>query len=179
MDRELYEARLAEYQDELLHGIVARKHRDSARSVPLSHDWVIQRSDGYAYCIEVLAKMAGQGDALAQVAHRIIPVVPLYTTNHEATAKVWDAAYRAIEEGYDDVIGRAGPEGGRPKRPFTLVEVIRIQLFLLEATAKMNTGLRASVGWTLDELCKRNGIDYGHMPYLGADTRAWKEGATA
>lgn len=120
------------------------------------------RRHSYSHAVGVLAQMADRSDALAQVARACIGAINLYGTDGEESAHVYEAAMRCIQHGYDDVIGRAGPEAGRPSshhRAFTLNECVLIDVWLHAATAPWDTGV-PGIGWCLDAVIRALGLEF-------------------
>lgn len=117
---------------------------------------------GYAHCIQTLGRMAAVSDKLAQVATRCIKSINLYGTDGEERAHVYAAAAEALASGYDDVIGRAGPDAGRYRdhqHEFTLYDRVQISYWLNEATEKWQSGV-PGVGWAIAALAEE--VGYHH-----------------
>lgn len=141
-------------REELLSGRTFHLHAMSARS-RFGYEPPIGRRD-WAHAMREVAAMANESGALAQVAANIR--VNLYGTASQAQAAVWDGIAEAVGRGYDDVIGRSGPEGGRfAPRDFTLAE--RLQLVAWgEAIAAPFAGHVPGVGWAVQAIAEREGV---------------------
>lgn len=116
----------------------------------------------YAHCIETLSRMAARSDRLAQIAVACIVRVNLYGTNGEERAHVYEAAGVALARGFDDVIGRAGPEAGRHsehQHEFTLADRVALAYWLDEATSKFQSGV-PGVGWCVSRIAASVGYDH-------------------
>lgn len=120
----------------------------------------------WSHCIVTVGRMAAESDALAQVATAILGHVNLYGTHPEADAQVFEAAAGALDKGFDDVIGRAGPEAGRHRdhhRDFSLAERVLVAYWLATATAGFAECV-PGVGWALDAIARAHGIHVSHVP---------------
>lgn len=152
-------AQLDRYADDLMNGAVFARHAIAARSrrgyMPPIH------RDAYAKAITVLAQMAGESDAMAQVARECIGRVNLYGDASQADAAIWEAAADALRVGFDDVIGRAAPDAYGPRssfqHDFTLDQRARIACWLNAATAPFASHV-PGIGWCLLALMHREGI---------------------
>lgn len=110
----------------------------------------------WAHAVATLADMAQRSDALAQVASAIVGSLNLYGTDADLCAKVYERAAAAIGRGYDDVIGRSGPEAGRRSdhhRPFTIGECALIACYLMLATGPASASV-TRLGWALETICE-------------------------
>jgi hypothetical protein len=154
------------HEADLLSGAVFARHAASDRSVigyapPTSRDV-------WSHAISTVGRMAAESDALAQVAAAIVGRVNLYQTNHECHAQVWEGAAIAIRKGYDDVIGRSGPEPGRHKdhqRPFNIHEIVQVAYWLNEATARGGSSAPA-IGWCLDAIARAHRVRTPRTPSI-------------
>lgn len=154
MDQQQEQEQLEEQAADLVSGKNFYRHAASARS-RYGYEPPLSRRQ-WAECMAALANMAAQSDALAQVASGIR--VNLYGTASQAQAAVWEGAAKAVAAGYDDVIGRSGPEGGRYKvRPYTLHQAISMAYYLEEAAAPFASHV-PGVGWVTAALARREGV---------------------
>lgn len=113
----------------------------------------------WAECLEWLARMARHSDALAQVA-RAIGMPPLYQTTGEVAAHVYREALTCMSRPYDDVIGRSGPEPGRPSqhvRDWTRQEKILVLAYLRRATHCLDA-CASGYGWALEQLAEEERV---------------------
>jgi hypothetical protein len=65
-----------------------------------------------------------------------------------------------VSAGYDDVIGRAGPDAGRwsdHQHKFTIHQVVMLAYWLAEAGAKVQYSV-PGVGWCVDAIARSEGI---------------------
>jgi hypothetical protein len=144
------QAVLARYGDDLLNGQTL--YRKAASVASVRGDWVIVGRKPFAHALQTLGRMAAESDAMAQVAGAIVQKITRhqYTTEHEMGAAIAHAAADALRTGYDDVIGRSGPEGGRRGvKPFNLHQAVAINLWVTEAMRFCNPGSTTSIGWCL------------------------------
>lgn len=151
--------------DELLNGTYFRNHERSYRSI---RRYSVARREGWGYCIETLGRMAQTSDALAQIAAAIIREVPLYQTDHEAAAKVYEVAARVLAEPYEDVVGMAAPDAGRRRdhiKDWTLGQRIALAGWLTVACSKFHLGSVPGHGWALTALAEAKRV---HLPALPA-----------
>jgi hypothetical protein len=137
------------YRERLLSGqtfaLTAMSHRSRRGYMP-----PISRRD-WAACMETVARMARRSDALAQIAVKIRP--NLYGTAADASAHVWESAGAVLARGFDDVIGRAGPEAGRfsdHQRDYTLAERVEVACWLTRACKPFDPS--STIGWALEAL---------------------------
>lgn len=150
------QAVLDKFRDELQSGVVfmraAQAHRTNSFMAgvyrpPIGHrDW--------AHCYITIGRMARESDALAQVAASIVGKINLYGTDPDVMAHVYEGAAKAVTHGFDDVIGRTGPNAGRPSsyhRAFTLYEVVAIG-YWLEFACRPFAKSAPGVGWCLSML---------------------------
>ena len=162
VDRAERDARqVHEYIDSLRSGrtlaLAAQSHRSRyGYKPPVGHrQW--------AHTIQVLGQMAQQSDPLAQIASHIVGRLNLYGDDAQLCASVYDGAFHAVNSGYDDIVGRTGPEAGRWSqyhRAFTLSEIVSLHYWLILAT-KGATSSVSRPGWCLsvvaDALGSRGG----------------------
>lgn len=114
---------------------------------------------GWADCVEWLSKLARESDALAQVV-RAIGLPPLYQTAGEAAAYIYRQAFETMTKPYDDVIGRSGPDAGRPsshRRDWTLAEKILVLAYLSRATFAWSA-TAPGYGWAITELAQEERV---------------------
>lgn len=136
----------------LLDGTYFALHAESHRT---RRPGCVLRRSSYAQVLRALADLADDSDAMAQVAAAIVPRVNLYGTDAEESVHIYDAAAKAITAGYDDVVGRSGPDGGRRTvRPFSLAQCIKVARALSKATASMDTAV-PGVGWAVEAVFDR------------------------
>lgn len=148
------QATLDGYKQDLLSGRVFALHAASARS-SYGYRPPIGRTQ-WATCMERLARMAAQSDRLAQVANMILGRVNLYGTAPQAEAAVYERAGEALAKGFDDVIGRAGPEAGRHsdhQHEFSLADRVAVAYWLEYATRPFSSCV-PGVGWCLSNIAQ-------------------------
>ena len=103
------EAAVERYYHDLLDGTVFRRHAISARSRHGYPPPTIRRA--WSHVVATIGRMAGESDALAQVAAKILAHAPnLYGTDADVAAAVYGRAADAIAAGFDDVLARTGPD---------------------------------------------------------------------
>lgn len=158
---------LDKYREDLLSGrtlvLCANSHRSRYGYMPPMN------RTGWAQIMGVLAEMAARSDRLAQVATSIVGRVNLYGTNADACAKVYEQAFHAMKDKYDDVIGRAGPEAGRysdHQHAWTLYDRVAVHYWLELATRGLR-GDAGGVGWCLALVAK----EVGFHPTQAMETR--------
>jgi hypothetical protein len=165
---ELTESRqihLDEYEADLMSGAVFARHAFSARS-HLGYEPPMTSRD-WAHVIVTLGQMAGSGDALARLTRSILAngTPNLYGTRSQAMARVKSAAAAALREGFDDVIGRTGPE---PKRyseaqsDYSLRTRLELLCWLTVACAPLGYSV-PGIGWCAQLLCEREGVNSGRI----------------
>ena len=151
-------AALDAYRDKLLTGGV---FATAAIGIKSRHGYQPPTSRrSWAHRAAVIARMAVESDALAQVAAKI-GTTNLYGTDADANGAIYERAARAIACGYDDVIGRSGPEVGRRSdyhREFTLAEVASVAIYL-EVATRPGSGTASGIGWALAAIADECGID--------------------
>ena len=143
-----------DFRDDLLSGRTLLLHAQSARSgygyrPPINHrDW--------GTAMERLAKMARTSSRLAQVASAIMGKVNLYGTDDQAMASIYEAAFKAMNKPYDDVVGRAGPEAGRYRdhqHAWTLHDRVAVSCWL-EYVCRPFASTAPGIGWCLQEIAE-------------------------
>lgn len=115
----------------------------------------------YGEVLETLGRFGRQSDRYAQAAHLIAHSLPLYGTAEDALNKVYDALFRIAKDGYDDVIGRSGPEAGRPsdhKHATTLRWALILHLLGKEISTIIDHSTAPGVGWVAQALMEREGL---------------------
>ena len=122
----------------------------------------------YGRTLEVLGRFAEQGDWHASIAQRVVHRLPLYGTPPQMYAQIGRALAEAVRDGFDDVIGRTGPEAGRPsdhQHATRLDQAILLDLLLVEiaATAGGSDGVTC-VGWCTKALVQRERIATWGLP---------------
>ena len=142
--------------ESLMSGRYFADHAASSRSVigyqpPMTHRQ-------YADVMGAVARMAGESNVLAQIAHQIR--INLYGTKANAAAAIYDAAGRALSDGYDDVIGRSAPDAGNHRlssfeRDFTLRERVVVAYHLAAIAKPVDNG---GIGWVLDAIGRSLGV---------------------
>ena len=119
----------------------------------------------WANAVEVMGEMAGTGAVFAQIAAQIIKEMPLYQTDRELRAKVFETVGSVISEGYDDVALLAGFGGpAKPSqchRAFTVEECILIDLWLYKALPQI--GCVNEIGWVMRKLAQEYRIPLGRF----------------
>jgi hypothetical protein len=146
------EKAITRVRDDLMSGAYFSRHASSHRSA-IGYRPVLNHRD-WAHAMKTIAEMAAESDSLAQVAHTIMGRVNLYGTRPEACAQIFEAAAEALRNGFDDVVGRSGPEAGRysdHQRTFTLRERVLVAYWLEAATAPMQDCV-PGVGWCVDAI---------------------------
>lgn len=127
------------FRESILSGRAFLNHWRSHQSRPLDGPPIHHR--GWAEALTWLAKLATISDASAAFV-RAIGMPPLYQTDGEAAAYLFRQAHTCLAAGYDDVVGRASPEGGRRRdyrRDYTLAERILFLAYLKRATAPFDS----------------------------------------
>lgn len=154
--REERDARIiAEYEQSLMAGRVFANAAASHRS-RYGYEPPVSRRD-FAHVMAEVAKMAAESDVMAQVAANIR--VNLYGTPSQLCAQVWESIAEAVGRGYDDVVGRSGPEGGRYKvRDYTLAERLQIVAWAHRMLPTKVSGSVPSIGWCAQALVEREGV---------------------
>ena len=148
-------------RDGLLNGRYFRTIADSNRGAAMMRPRPPSTNGQYAHAIRTLGRMAAWSDPLAQLAAGIVRNVPLYQSAPELVAAIYDAAFAYLLPDYDDVIGRTGPEAGRPsqyRRPFSLAERVQVAYFLAEATAPCADHV-PTVGWCIQAIVRDERIN--------------------
>lgn len=144
-------------------------------STSLSYEPPI-RSDQYGKVIETLGRLAAEGDAAASIASRLVHSVNLYGTPSQVAAGLYRAAFEAISGGYDDVIGRTGPEAGRysdHQHDYSIRTILLVACYIAEAVAPFAyhvTGYGPG-GWVLKALCERHRLPYADRRRYPYSTR--------
>lgn len=160
-EEERHQAAVNRTESSLLDGTYFTNHSRSYRSIHGSASMVVQGRDGYAHCLQVLGKMAAQSDAHAQLASAIVRQLPLYQTDKEAAAKVYEVAAKVLSEPFDDVIMRSGPESVRfsqTQKPWSLHTRLSIACWLEAACSKFYLGRVPGIGWCVRELAERERV---------------------
>jgi len=148
-------AALDRFRDDLASGRAFALAEQSHRSRRLG--CVLQRRS-WAHVHATLARMAAGSDVLAQVAAAIAPRVNLYGTDGEECAHIYSAVLVALGRGYDDVIGRSGPEGGIYRtRDYTLAERALILGWCHVMVAPMESSVPGH-GWALVAVAEECGV---------------------
>lgn len=142
----------------LLSGQVYDLHAASAAST-YGYQPPIGR-EAWAHAVQTIGAMAAHSQVLSHVAAQLLPL-NLYGTPAQLEAAVYRKAADAVRAGYEDVLGRTGPEAGRPSsysRPYTLRELVLLTYWLAEATAKVAACV-VGVGWCCSDLAEREGVN--------------------
>ena len=146
------------YRDDLMSGralaLAAMSHRTNAFGgnryrPPIRHD-------GWATCMERIARMARQSDRMAVVARGILGRVNLYGTDDQAMAAVYESAFNAMKEPYVDYVGLAGPEPGRRSdrtHDWTIHDRVAVA-YWLEYAYRPFAGTAPGVGWCLAAIAR-------------------------
>jgi len=145
------------YEADLVSGRVFARHAASARSVFGYQPAATARQYGTA--MQVLGHMAAEGDHMAQVASKILGRVNLYATPAQAVAAIYEAASQAMAAGFDDVIGRSGPEAGRHgdhQHETTLYFAASVAVWLSKVARCY--GHHNSIGWVLADIIERHNV---------------------
>ena len=131
----------------------------------------------YAHVVETLARLAGEGDAGAAIASRLVASVNLYGSPSQVRRSLYTTAYEFVRDGYDDVLGRTGPEAGRPsdhRHAVSLRFVLLISNYLGEATLPISGGApftKGPGGWIAKALCERHGVPFADRRRFPRSTR--------
>jgi hypothetical protein len=144
----------------------------ASHSTALSYQPPI-RSDEYGKVIETLGRLAAEGDAAASIASRLVGSVNLYGTPSQVEAGLYRAAFEAISGGYDDVLGRTGPEAGRysdHQHDHSIRTILLVACYIAEAVAPFASYVTGNGpgGWVLRALCEQYRIpcyDRRRFPY--------------
>jgi hypothetical protein len=115
-------------------------------------------SELWAHAIETLARFARHSDVYAQLVRSVLSQLPLYQSKEELCAALWRSAFEALKQDYDDVVGRAAPDAGRPssyQRDWTMKERIEFYAACQRACGPM-AGTAPGYGWALVELAKKH-----------------------
>jgi hypothetical protein len=105
----------------------------------------------YAEVLMCLSRYALMGDKQAQHVSKIVSKINLYGTPSQVLAGIGQAMFEIMVGGFDDVIGRTGPEAGRysdHQHASTLRDALYLDMLLTEI--EMATHMSASVpgiGW--------------------------------
>ena len=147
---------IAEYEDKLVSGQV------------FSTAWVAAQTNAtmanvyrpplgsrkFADYVKAMGELASRGPVFAHFVSEMGFAVNLYGDEMQMEASVWQRAASALKAGFDDVIGRTGPEPMREsdaKRPYTLREILVIQSWLQKA-------IGSRVGWVTQALIDREQV---------------------
>lgn len=126
-------------------------------------------SRDWSHAVSTIGRMAGESDALAQVALSILATIPnLYGTPSSVAGGIYSRAADAMRSGFDDVLARSGPEPVRysdAQRPFSLRQAALVALWLLEATGPFEP---PNIGWALRAVLDAEGIP------VTPDTFGWR-----
>lgn len=146
-------AAIVRYRDDLLAGRIYGRHAASVTSV-IGYRPPATR-DEYGRIVETLGVFARQSDRDAATAYRILPKLPLYGDPGQLAAGFWNVLSEVHRAGFEDVIGRTGPNAGRPsahQHATSEAEAIRLALLGTELTSAMIGLERADLGWCLAAL---------------------------
>jgi hypothetical protein len=139
----------------------------SNRSVPLGRPPIASRH--WAAIMKALATYAADGDRAAATAAKVFGKVNLYLTPNEVIAQVAEVLAKVVREGYFDVIGATGPEGGRRsahQHPTDLRQAIRLALLMVEVEMVAGyLGHLPGLGWALAHLVERENVSVSHWLY--------------
>lgn len=147
---------LDRYREDLLSGRTLALHANGNRSrygykPPLGRDQ-------WAHAMRTLADMAASSDRMAQVAAHIR--INLYGDRAQACTAIYEGAFNAMKDKYDDVIGRAGPEAGRfsdHQHAWTLYDRVAVH-YWLELACRPMADSAPGVGWCLALVAKEVGF---------------------
>lgn len=108
--------------------------------------------------VDAMATMASKSDALAQLAVAVIGKANLYEDRRGLCANAYDAALSAWGRGYDDVVGRSGPEGSRyDVKPYGIGDALILAHWLAWGTRSSQDSV-PGVGWCVAALVERHNI---------------------
>ncbi len=152
-------------REALLDGSYFARHAMSHRSRPLGGACVAREK--WAHAIQTLGRMAVTSDAFAQLA-ATIGLPPLYQTDGELCAAIYERAHSVLAQPYDNVVRRSGPEQGRLScctRDWTLAERLQLAAWLAEATAPSAASV-PTIGWVLPLIAEDAVALMPHTPSL-------------
>lgn len=158
---------IEEYEANLRSGLVFARYAASDRS-----------AIGYRPCagsrdyqqILTLAAVLSGSDQGVQLVSAALPKVNPYGTCPQQRAALAAAFAAAVKEPFDDVIGRSGPDAGRPsshRKPWSLHVLARAALML----ALLATESVRGPGWTLQAIIDREGVQTADL-YRAAGVKA-------
>jgi hypothetical protein len=111
----------------------------------------------YAQALQLLGRGAQVGDRMAKLVAAIVRDLPLNNTAGETVAKMYQAAGNALDRGFFDTVGNAGPEAGRRRdheHAYTLADRLLLKVLLANVQAiYLPTGSRH--GWAFRALIER------------------------
>ena len=148
-------AGITRYRDDLLAGRVYTRHATSANSV-MGYRPPATRGE-FGRVVEALGIYASESDRRAATAYAILPRLPLYGDSGQLTAAFWTAIGKVAEQGYEDVIGRTGPNAGRPSSYHHATDeraAISLALLGAELDSAQKNLERADIGWCLAALAE-------------------------
>lgn len=172
--------KVEEYAADLVSGKVFTRIETSQRSRgsyygagPLGHR-------PYAETLAALGRFASQSDWHAYVAHRLVQGLPLYNTEAEFLAKLAGNFVAVVVNGYDDVVGRSGPNPGRLssyQRETTLRDALNLHLLWCEIAIKVDTSTISGPGWCAQALIERENVTvWQHIfPNIHAEQKRCEE----
>lgn len=135
---------VAEFAEELVDGRVFRRAAFAGQVNSTMHTYRPPlQTRKYVHFIQTIGKFAGVGQVFAHFVSELGLPVNLYGDEMQMEASVWSKVAEAFERGYEDVIGRTGPEAGRSKdykRRYTVREALVIMEWIGEALGSTGTG---------------------------------------
>ncbi len=152
--------KLDQFEADLLAGKVFRRTAASGRSVIGYRPPAGART--YAALVQSLATAARDDQTAALVAAALACVSPT-TTGENMVAGAATGIAAAIEAGFTDKIGMAGPEAGSPSDHQSTYSLRP----LVEVCAALNFGspdFHSGYGWTLEALIERTGATVQRKP---------------
>lgn len=133
---------------EYLDGTVFHRYANSEQSV-IGYEPAAPEAMHRRFLL-ALARYAQQGREQTHLA-LAIRVSPIGRTPSQLAASIWRQAARAIEQGWDDVIARSGPEPGRysdHQHRYSLYAILQFERFVKEDALQHRHGL----GWAAQDL---------------------------
>lgn len=159
-------ATLTRYREDLESGRTFALHYQSHRS---RRTGCVLNRTAWAQLVEHMAQMARLGDAYAQIASAVVGKAPLYGDRRDLCANAYDAVCIAWRRGYDDVVGRSGPEGGRYGVKLFGSRVAVVVSVWLEFALAGSTDSTTGIGWAAREVMDELNIQQHMLPKAARD----------
>ena len=119
------------------------------------------RAESYGKTLAVIGTWVGSSDRRAAVARKIVPSIPLYGSEHQMLAAIAEAIGETLRTPYTDVIGRSGPEAGRPSdhiHAWTDHDRIGLEVLYAEIGIAVSGTTYGNVGWVLQHILTEEGF---------------------